>query len=107
MDLASLAPLVDLGGTGVALAVVIWLFRSISRGDWVPRRELDYMRADRDARLAEKDAEIAEWRGLGATERSAREVAVDHARDLASGLDTVNRALEALRASAERAPREK
>lgn len=100
-ELATLAPLAQLGAAGLLLAVAGWLLRAIVRGDWVSRRELDYVRGDRDARLAEKDHEISEWRGVAETERTAREVAVDHARDLASGFTTVERALDALRSNAE------
>lgn len=101
MDLAAFAPIANLGAAGVLLAVAVWLLRVISRGDWVSRRETDYMRADFAARIAEKNTEIAELRAGYETERTAREVAIDHARELASGLSTVERTLEALRVRAE------
>lgn len=113
MDLAALAPLAQLSAAGAFILVLILLFRAVSAGDWVPRRELDYVRQDRDARVAEAHAETAvaraegaEWRSAYETERTRAEVAVDHARDLASGFSTVTRALDAIRARAEGRPDE-
>lgn len=101
---ASVAPFAQISAVAALVLILIMLFKAVSAGDWVPRRELDYIRVDRDARLAEKDREIAEWRSTYETERTNREIAVDHARDLASGLTTVNRTLDALRARAEGKP---
>lgn len=46
-------------GPGGALLGVVWM---VMRGAIVPRSTLDDVRADRDARLAEKQAEIAALR---------------------------------------------
>lgn len=98
MDLTDFAPIAQLGATGVLLSVVWWLLRAIARGEWVSRRELDYVRADRDARLAEKDREIAEWRAVAETERTGREVVTDQNRELIGGFRTLDRFWDALRA---------
>lgn len=101
---SAIAPFAQISAVAALVFVLVMLFKAVSAGDWVPRRELDYIRVDRDARLAEKDLVIAEWRSAYETERTNREVAVDHARDLASGFTTVNRTLDALRARAEGKP---
>jgi hypothetical protein len=69
-----LVPFLQVSAAGLLAGVVWYLLRQISTGQWVPRRELDYMRADRDARLAEKDEQInrehaaqAEWRAAHET----------------------------------------
>lgn len=98
---ASIAPFAQISAVGALVFVLILLFRAVSAGDWVPRRELDYIRADRDARLQEKDREIAEWRAVAATERTGREVVTDQNRILIDGFATLNRTLDALRANAE------
>lgn len=100
MDLSTFGPIAQLGAAGVLLGVVYWLIRMIARGDWVPRRELDYVRQDRDARLAEKDREIAEWRAATATERAARDVVSDQNRELITGFRTLDHFYEAFRANA-------
>ncbi len=100
MDLASLAPLAQLSAVGALVLVIVFLIRAIVRGDFVPRRELDYLRQDRDARLQEKDEEISEWRNAAATERTAREVAMGHETELIAGFATLNRTLDALRLQA-------
>ena len=91
--LGEIAPLLDLGLSGVLIGVVIWFIRRrealVSSGEWVPRRELDYLRQDRDTRLAEKDAQIerglatiAEWRAAHETSERTRELQAGHIRDL-------------------------
>lgn len=104
MDLTDFAPIAQLGATGVLLSVVWWLLRAIAKGDWVSRRELDYLRADRDARLAEKEREIAEWRAAFETERHGREIAVEQSGQLLSVSGTLTRTLDALRARGEGGP---
>lgn len=97
--ITDLAPWLDLGISGVLVGVIVWLIRKreslVSSGDWVPKRELDYLRQDRDARLAEKDAQIARERQVGAEWRAAHETS-ERTREL---LNTQNRDLiDALRA---------
>lgn len=98
---AAIAPFAQISAVGALIFVLVMLFRAVSAGDWVPRRELDYIRADRDARLEEKDREIAEWRAVADTERTGREVITDQSRVLIEGFATLNRTLDALRARAE------
>jgi hypothetical protein len=101
VDPTLLAPAANLTAAGLLAGVVAWLLRAIARGDWVSRRELDYVRADRDARLAASAAETAEWRAVAATERAAREVATDQSRTLLESVRTLDRFYDALRAVAE------
>lgn len=98
---ASIAPFAQISAVGALIFVLVMLFRAVSAGDWVPRRELDYIRADRDARLLEKDREIAEWRAAFETERHGREMAVEQSGQLLSVSGTLTRTLDALRARAE------
>lgn len=101
MELSDLAPFAQLSAVGALLFVIVLLIRTINRGDWVPRRELDYLRADRDARLAEKDREIAEWRGVAETERTGREVVTEQNRELIASVRITDRFFDTLRALAE------
>lgn len=100
--LGEIAPLAQIGASGVLLAAVWWIFRystrQISTGEWVPRRELDYTRADRDARLAEKDATIAEWRAAHDTSERTRELLNGQNRDLIDALRAQERFFDAFRA---------
>jgi hypothetical protein len=104
-----LVPYLQFGAAGVLAGVVWYLLRQISTGQWVPRRELDYMRADRDARLAEKDEQIvrehaaqAEWRAAHETSEAARELLAEHVRDLAAAVRDNNHFYDAFRAAVER-----
>jgi hypothetical protein len=88
-----LAPFLNVSAATLLAGVVWYLLRQISTGQWVPRRELDYMRADRDARLVEKDVQIAreraaaaEWRAAHETEQRSREILVDQIRDIAGAI---------------------
>jgi len=101
VELGEFAPFLQLGAAGILLATVAWMLRALVRGDWVSRRELDYVREDRDSRLKEKDSEISEWRAAYETERTGREVVTDQNRELISGFGTVTHTLDALRAVAE------
>jgi hypothetical protein len=106
VDFGQLAPFLDLGATGL-LAVVVWyLLRQVSSGEWVPRRELDYLRDDRDARLAEKTEQItrehataAEWRAAHETSEGARELLAEQVRDLASAVNDNNKFYDEFRAA--------
>ena len=57
------------GGAVAVLAAVAWL---IYRGLLVPRSVLDDVRSDRDARLAEKNAEVAEYKAAWLAAEKAR-----------------------------------
>lgn len=90
----------DLGLSGVALAALTWVYRAMVRnvlsGDQVPRRELDYLREDRDARLRDKDAEIAREREVTAEWRAAHETS-EHTRALQA--EQIRNLVDAVRAS--------
>lgn len=81
-DLSALAPLVDLGAFAVLVAVIFLLIRTVSQGGWVPKRELDYLREDRDAQLADRDRQIAEWRSAWQTSEASREILNNNNREL-------------------------
>ena len=100
------SPFVQWGAAGLLAAIVLVLVRQISTGAWVPRREMDYVRADRDARLAEKDEQIvrehataAEWRAAHETSEAARELLADQVRDLTGAVRDQNSFLEDFRAA--------
>jgi hypothetical protein len=98
---ASIAPFAQISAVGALLFVLVLLFRAVSAGDWVPRRELDYLRADRDARLLEARNETAEWRAAAETERHRADIAVEQSGQLLAVSGTLTRTLDALRAHAE------
>ena len=115
--LTSLAPVVDLGTTAILVAAIIWFGRwlsqyyikNISTGEWVPRRELDYTRSDRDARLAEKDAEIercrvtiSEWRAAHETSERTRELLTGQNRELIDTVRNLQRFFDAFRSFIDR-----
>lgn len=104
-----LVPFLQLGAAGILAGALWYLLRQISTGQWVPRRELDYMRADRDARLAERDAQIvrehaaaAEWRAAHETSEAARELLAEQVRDLAGAVRAQNAFFDAFHATVER-----
>lgn len=104
-----IVPFIQFGAAGVLAGVVWYLLRQISTGQWVPRRELDYMRSDRDARLAEKDEQIsrehataAEWRAAHETSEGARELLADHVRELAAAVRDGNHFYDEFRAAVQR-----
>jgi hypothetical protein len=53
---------VQLGAVGILLFFVVGVGVAIYKGFLVPRRTVDDIRADRDARIAELVAEADEWR---------------------------------------------
>jgi multidrug resistance efflux pump len=99
--LAEMAPLAQISAVGALLLVIVGLIRTISRGDWVSRRELDYLRADRDARIAEVRQEAADWRAAHETSEKARELLSEQVRELVGSFRTVEHLLDVLRARAE------
>lgn len=93
MNLGELAPLLDLGASGLLLGAIIWLVRArenaVGSGEWVPKRELDYTRETYQAQLADRDRQIeradrasAEWRAAHETSEKARELSALQVRDL-------------------------
>lgn len=113
--LGEVAPVLDLGLSGILVGVVIWLIRRretlVSSGEWVPRRELDYLREDRDTRLAEKDAEIerlrvtiSEWRAAHETSERTRELQTSQIRDLVEAFRPAERFFDAFRGIIEQDP---
>ena len=106
--LGEVAPVLDLGVSGILIGLIIWLIRRrealVSSGEWVPRRELDYLRADRDARLEEKDRQIErerqisqEYRAAHETSERARELSAQQVRDAVDALRDNRRFLDAFR----------
>lgn len=96
----------DLGLSGILIGLIVWLMRKreqlVSSGEWVPRRELDYTRADRDARLADKDRQIEAWRAAHETSEKTRELLNGQNRDLIDALRAQERFFDAFRDVIER-----
>lgn len=97
-----LVPLAQVSAAGALVAILVLLIRAVSRGDWVSRRELDYVREDRDARLAEKDAEIAYLRGAHETSERARELVNTSNRELVGSFRTFEHFFDSMRRVAEK-----
>lgn len=100
--LSELAPLAQISAAGALVLILVLLFRAVSRGDWVPKRELDYVRQDRDARLAEKDAEITYLRGAHETSERSRELLNQQNRELISSFRTFEHFFDSMRSVAEK-----
>lgn len=66
-----------------------------------PARAVDEVRADRDARLADKDRQIDIWREAVAVERAAREKQDETVREALELARAANDALRGFRAAAE------
>lgn len=94
---SQLAPLAQLTASGALVLILVLLFRAVSAGDWVPKRELDYSREDSKARLAEKDAEIVYLRDAHATSERARELLNQQNRELVSSFRTFEHFFDSLR----------
>lgn len=108
-----ITPFINLGSAAVLVAAAWWfsrwLLRQQASGEWMSRREADNLRADRDARLAEKDDQIhrehaaqAEWRAAHETSEAARELLADHVRDLAAAVRDSNHFYAEFRATVQR-----
>ena len=101
---AGLAPLANFGVGSLLVVIVLLLFRAWVKGEIVAQRELDYLRQDRDARLADKDARIeeirqeaAEWRRAHETSETARELLNQQNRDLVAGFNTFDHFFDEVR----------
>jgi hypothetical protein len=75
---ADLAPWVTQGGAAGILGAIVF---GIYSGRLVPRRVVDDIRTDRDARIAEAHAQTQEW-------RAAYQAAEESRRHLAGQVDT-------------------
>lgn len=108
VDLADLTPFVQLGSSGILLASIVWFgryfIRLISSGEWVSRRELDYVREDRNARLQEKDDEIRYLRGAHETSERARELLNVQNRELVGSFRTFEHFFDSMRRIVEGGP---
>lgn len=103
-----LGPIANVSAVSALIAMLVITFRAVSTGAWIPRAFLERIVAQFEARIAElvasyearlkeKDAEIAEWRDVSATDRHAREVAMEQSGQLLAVSGTLNRTLDALR----------
>lgn len=100
--LSFIGPAAQISAVGALVVVLVLLIRLVSSGDWVSKRELDYVRSDRDARLSEKDAEIAYLRGAHETSERARELLNASTRDALAALRTQEHFFQALQGFADR-----
>lgn len=94
----ALFPFVQLGATGLLCVILLALLRAWLKGQIVAQRELDYLRQDRDARVAEARQEAADWRAAHETSEHARQLLNQQNRDLAEGLRTFDHFFSSFRA---------
>lgn len=88
---------------GGAVAVLILAVIGILTGRLVPRRSLEDVRADRDARIAEERARGDEWRAAAQLQDQRNDVLAQQIAQLLDTSRTMNSVLEGLRqASQER-----
>jgi hypothetical protein len=93
------AALVQGGAAGVLIVVVL----AIVTGRLVPRRSLDDVRTDRDARLAEEKARGDEWRAAAQIQDARNDLLSQQVGQLLDAARTTNSLIEGLRqASKER-----
>jgi hypothetical protein len=104
-----IAGLAQLSLGGLLTVILLVLLRAWLRGDIVAKRELDYLREDRDARLADRDARIeearqeaAEWRNAHETSETARELLNVQNRELVDGFRTFEHFFSEIRSVATR-----
>lgn len=98
----ALESIAQLSATAALVLVLVITFRAVSGGDWIPKSFLERIVAHYEARIVEKDAEIAEWKATSEIDRHAREVAVEQSGQLLGVSGTLTRTLDALRAHAEK-----
>jgi hypothetical protein len=88
---------------GSAVAVLILAVIGIFTGKLVPRRSLEDVRADRDARLAEERARGDEWRAAAQLQDQRNDLLAQQITQLLDTARTMNSVLEGMRqASQER-----
>lgn len=95
-------PFVQLGATGVLVAVLYLLIRIVTRGDFVPRATVDILLAARDAEIVRSNARAAEWHKAFESERHVSELVREQNRELIEVARTVEHVLESLQLVAER-----
>lgn len=100
--LGGLLPIIELGATGILLGFIWYFLRIIAKGDWVPKRELDYTRQDRDARIVEALTQIADWRAAHETSERSRELQAGQVGQLVEALRAQERFFDAFRTVIER-----
>jgi hypothetical protein len=107
----TLAPLLDIGLSTILIGLVVWFVRQreklISTGEWVPRRELDYIREDRDTRLTQASSQCADWRAAHETSERARELQAQQTAQLIEALRAQERFFDAFRSIIERNERDR
>lgn len=81
------------GAAGVLLIVVM----AIVTGRLVPRRSLEDVRADRDARIAEEKARGDEWRAAAQTQDARNDVLTQQVGQLLEAARTTNALIEGLK----------
>lgn len=91
------AVLIQGGAVGVLILVVL----AIITGRLVPRRSVDDVRADRDARLAEARARGDEWRAAAQTQDARNDLLSEQVAQLLDATRTTNALIEGLRKASE------
>jgi hypothetical protein len=81
------------GAVGVLLIVVL----SIITGRLVPRRSLEDVRTDRDARIAEEKDRGDEWRAAAQTQDARNDVLTQQVAQLLEAARTTNALIEGLK----------
>lgn len=88
---------------GGAVAVLTLVVLAIITGRLIPRRSLDDVRADRDARIAEERARGDEWRAAAQAQDARNDLLSQQVAQLLDTARTTNALIEGLRqASQER-----
>lgn len=97
-----LLPFVQLGATGVLVAVLYLMIRMVARGDWVPKSTVDGLLAARDAEIVRSNERADEWHKAYEGERHVSELVREQNRELIEVAGTVRHVVEALTGAAQR-----
>lgn len=91
-------PVAQFGAVGGFLSIVFIVFRLISTGGLVPRKTHEERIADRDARVAEKAAEAAEYKAAWLASEKARHEQDNHLGELMEYARTTDAIIRSLAA---------
>lgn len=95
-------PFLQLGATGVLVAVLYYLIRLVTKGEFVPRDTVNALLAGRDAEIIRSNERAEEWHKAYEGERHVSELVREHNRELIEVARTVEHVLESLSLVAER-----
>jgi hypothetical protein len=89
-------PFLQLGATGVLVAVLYLMIRTVARGDWIPRATVEALLSARDAEIVRSNERADEWHKAYEGERHVSELSREQNRELIEVARLVEHVLESL-----------